>query len=81
MPKIGWEGENSLNHYGLIEKLVSHNNSFMEIAQVMLNKSKEHDIYQLIDRNFSVTLSVERKELIKLCLAERFNVLRSSLKS
>lgn len=71
---MGWEGENELNHFKLVEKI--YNNEFYisksEIKELFLH-SVLNKMFATIDRNFSHLFSEQRIRLIKDCLEYRYN--------
>lgn len=73
-PKLGWEGEKSLNHFKLVEKI--YNNQFYisksEIKELFLPTILTK-MYATIDENFSHLFSKHRILLIKDCIEHRYN--------
>lgn len=76
-PKTGWEGENNLNHIGLIEKIKHHNKQYENVINELLTIEKETRVLKMITSNFSSLLSVHRMYMISECLKLRFQQLRN----
>jgi len=79
-PKIGWEGSGKLNHFELVEKLMTL--PFVincEILKGLCSDSKLHLVFSMIDDEFQSLMSNERKQLIKSCLTYRYNCIKKIL--
>lgn len=80
-PKIGWDGEKNINHFGLVEKIYS-NEFFLrknEIKALFLQTNLEK-MFAVIDSEFSHLMSETRIKMIKLCLEYRYNTILELLK-
>ena len=80
-PKIGWDGEKNINHFGLVEKIYS-NEFFLcknEIKALFL-QSNPKKMFEVIDSEFSHLMSETRIKMIKLCLEYRYNTIVELLK-
>lgn len=80
-PKIGWDGEKNINHFGLVGKIYS-NEFFLrknEIKALFLRSNLEK-MFAVIDSEFSHLMSETRIKMIKLCLEYRYNTILELLK-
>ena len=80
-PKIGWEGEKNINHYGLVEKIYS-NEFFLQKNEIkaLFLQSNPKKMFEVIDAEFSSLMSETRIKMIKLCLEHRYNTILELLK-
>lgn len=80
-PKIGWEGEKNINHFGLVEKIYS-NEFFLQKSEIkaLFLQSNLNKVFDVIDSEFSSLLSKPRIKMIKLCLEYRYNTIVELLK-
>ena len=73
-PKIGWDGENDINHFKLLSKI--YENEFYlsqnEIKALFLQCDLAK-MFKIIDTEFSKMLCPERIQMIKMCLEHRYN--------
>lgn len=76
-PKIGWEGQDNLNHFQLVEKIKNEHTQYHAIIEDLVSVKKEESILEMIDSKFSKLLSVNRLFIIKTCLKLRFQYLRN----
>lgn len=79
-PKIGWEGIDKLNHFTLLEKIITL--PFVvncETFNRLCNDRVLKEVFIMIDLEFSNLLSFERRELIKLCLSYRYQKVKKIL--
>lgn len=76
-PKVGWEGVNKLNHFELVEKIITLPEavSCNEIFN-LCSESSISEVFFMIDNEFVNLMSPVRREVIKLCLQYRHNKLR-----
>lgn len=77
MPKTGWEGEKNLNHFQLVQKIYESDTRFKTILDDLTKQEQENNVIELIDSQFNLLLSEQRKTLIKSCIKYRFQILRS----
>ena len=76
-PKTGWEGVKNINHFLLIEKLCT-----LEITQNcqtiknLCSNIKLDNVFNMIDTEFLLLLSHQRRELIKMTLKYRFDIIQ-----
>jgi len=79
-PKTGWEGVKNMNHFQLIEKLCT-----LEITQNcqtikdLCSNIKLDNVFNMIDAEFSLLLSPQRRELIKMTLKYRFDIIQKMI--
>lgn len=77
-PKTGWDGVRNINHFQLIEKLctleVTRN---CQTIQDLCSNIKLNKVFNMIDQEFSHLLSAERRELIKMTLKYRFDIIQN----
>lgn len=80
-PKIGWENENNLNHFGLV-KLLTQNNRFISKQEVgaIFNQNNFVKCIELINNNFSALMSKERLFIVKYCLELRHQHFLAAIK-
>ena len=79
-PKIGWEGLSKLNHFDLIERILTL--PFLvncETLKYVCSEETLKDAFSMINKEFSLLLSPERKALIKLCLSYRYQRVKKLL--
>ncbi|MCD4794486.1 MAG: HipA domain-containing protein [Bacteroidales bacterium] len=73
-PKTGWDDKSSINHFDLLENMKSVPvNLTKEQVQKFINKNTFNAVIELIEKEFSLLLSNERRTLIKKCLMYRYN--------
>lgn len=79
-PKIGWEGEPNINHFNLVE--VIYKKSFFlekeDIKELFLQKVIKN-MYDVIDKEFSLLMSPCRIYMIKKCLSYRYKIITEIL--
>jgi hypothetical protein len=79
-PKTGWDGVRKLNHFQLIEHLwsleITKNSETIKrfCSNKMLDK-----VFFMIDNEFSSLISSKRKELIKITLQYRYDIIQNIL--
>ena len=73
-PKIGWDGENDINHFKLLSKIYENEfyQSKNEIKALFL-QCDTAKMFRTIDSEFSKMLCPERIQMIKMCLEHRYN--------
>ena len=71
-PKIGWDNELNINHYKLVQ-LIAQNEFYITKIQIkeLLSQSKLEKLFYTLETNFKGLLSLERTDLIRLCLEHR----------
>lgn len=76
-PKIGWDGYIKLNHFDLIKNLktlpVALN---CETFKNICSEIKINEVICMVDKEFGQLMSVERRELIKICLLYRHSCIK-----
>ncbi len=73
-PKIGWENEQNINHFKLIEKIVG--SSFYisrEEIITLFSRSTIERMFETIDSKFVYIMSPVRRDMIKHCIEYRYN--------
>lgn len=76
LPKTGWEGENSINHFRFVERLYENDRRYRPICEELCNFAQQQNALLVIDNEFSSLLSRQRLSLIKTCLEMRFQRIR-----
>lgn len=71
-PKTGWEGEDNINHFRLIELLYEQDHRYCDLCEGMIKLGRLQDIHKMIDKEFSQLFSKARIFLIKKCLERSF---------
>ncbi len=73
-PKVGWEGNENLNHFQLVKFFVDKSNveDKKEFAN-LLNDKKFGRCLELIEKEFSQLVSKERMKVIIFCLRQRYS--------
>lgn len=75
-PKIGWEGENNINHFRLVEKIYSNEFYLQKIEiKALFLQSNPKRMFDIIDSEFSSLMSETRIKMIKFCLGYRYNTI------
>lgn len=67
-PKIGWEGLDDLNHFELINKIYSRNDSYTRICKELINNDTLNSVLTFLNSKFFKFYSKERISLIEKCL-------------
>lgn len=76
-PKLGWNGDKGLNHFGMVRHIAEAEFYISRSElQSMFEDGKLIDLLSMIDREFSLLMIPERRELIKKCLQYRFNTIK-----
>lgn len=72
-PKIGWEGENNINHFNLVYNIHKHEFgiSKSDIYDLFLQKRFKR-LIEVVNRDFVELFSKQRRELITRCLNYRY---------
>lgn len=80
-PKLGWEGESSINHFKLVE-LIYVNEFFItkEEMRRMFDETLLTNMLRVVDNEFSKFYSPFRLFAVKECLNYRYNVIKEILK-
>lgn len=79
-PKLGWEGENKLNHFRLVELI--YTNEFYITKQEMQDLFKMQtleNMKKLVSERFSIYFTPLRIEMINACLDYRYNEIKKLL--
>lgn len=79
LPKIGLENEQDVNHFDLFKKIYSKE-EYRQICIDVLSSDRLDNAIDLIDKEFSAYVSINRKKLIKNCLVSRFTKLNKIMK-
>lgn len=80
-PRVGWDGDSSLNHFQFIEKVYNFDGRFCDKCEILVNENTLTRILRLIDEEFSELMSSERLELIKRCIKLRMEKLSNIISS
>jgi hypothetical protein len=75
-PRISWEGHPNQNHFELIEKIFQNDHRYCNLCKKLVHNNTKRVILRLIDEEFTVLMSQERVELIKLCIILRIERLQ-----
>ena len=74
---MGWNGDKGLNHFGMVRHIAEAEFYISRSElQSMFEDGKLIDLLSMIDREFSLLMIPERRELIKKCLQYRFNTIK-----
>ncbi len=78
-PKIGWEGDEKINHFKLVEKLctLEITNNCDTLTNIFSN-NKISDVFTIIDDEFHSLMTPERIDLIKQTLNYRFEIIKKT---
>jgi len=80
VPKIGWEGIRKVNHFQLVQYLCTL--EITQNCQIIKNLSSNFildKVFKLIDNEFSTLISINRRELIKITLQYRFDIIQKMI--
>ena len=83
-PKIGWEGWNSeeeINHFQLIENIYSSFPEYRDICGELLNPIYLQRMLDLVTADFTTFYTKNRLLLIQECLKRRFQLLTEAIKN
>lgn len=73
-PKLGWEGDDKLNHFSMVEHIIKNKFYIGKEEVCRLFKQEVLDtMCEMIDETFGKWYIPERTDLIKYCLNYRFN--------
>ncbi len=76
-PKIGWDGFKKPSHFELVEKLKSLPHALnCETLKNICSDVKINEVISMIDKEFCRLMSLERRELIKICLLYRHDFIK-----
>jgi hypothetical protein len=76
-PKIGWDGFKKPSHFELVEKLKSLPFALnCETLKNICSVAKINEVISMLDKEFGQLMSVERRELIKICLLYRHDCIK-----
>lgn len=79
-PKTGWEGIKKLNHFQLVEHLCSLEiTRNCETIKSLCSNIMLDNVFNMIDNEFSSLISPKRRELIKITLQYRFDIIQKIL--
>lgn len=75
-PKTGWEGEKNINHFRWIELIYKNDDRFCDVCLELLNLEKQKAVTDLLEKEFKLFMSEERRYLVECCLNLRYERLR-----
>jgi hypothetical protein len=76
-PKIGWDGFKKLSHFELVEKLKTLPLALnCDTIKNICSDIKIDETIKMIDKEFGQLMSIERRELIKICLRYRHDCIK-----
>jgi hypothetical protein len=78
-PKTGWEGDQNLNHFTLIERIYRKDERFCDVCLELLNFENLKKVVDLLHSDFKLFMSQERRYLIECCLRLRYERLNEIL--
>lgn len=78
LPKLGWESVQNINHFKLVEHIITDLDHFNLLKEMVGEEIKQNCI-NLLEDEFTSLLSRERINLVKTCLSKRFELLNSLL--
>lgn len=79
-PKIGWDGIKQLNHFQLVEHLCTLNAvQNCETIKNLSSKITLEKVFKMIDCEFNTLISQKRRELIKMTLQYRHEIIQKTL--
>jgi hypothetical protein len=76
-PKTGWKGVKQLTHLQLVQHLYDYHDDYRKIITDLAEQKNENRVLDMIDKEFSMLLSINRTFLIKECLKKRFELIRN----
>lgn len=76
-PKLGWEGDAKLNHFSMVKHIVE-NQFYIDKAelQTMFADNVLVRMQEVLDKEFTNLMIPERRNLVKMCLQYRFNMIK-----
>lgn len=76
-PKLGWEQESDINHFKLIELIYIFREDYSINPETfrMINEKNLNNCFDVLYTEFNDLFSDQRKELIRICLENRFRKL------
>ncbi len=78
-PKIGWEGLESPNHYGLIRQIARHRSSYRPVLTSLCPANLSRIVTDVIEGEFVGLISPVRSEFIAECLDRRAAMFQEAL--
>jgi hypothetical protein len=77
LPKTGWEEVKNINHFNLIELLFKKDQRYCDVCSELLNFEKLNAVIDLLNKEFSTLMSIERRQIIEQCLTLRYEQLNA----
>ena len=77
MPRIGWEGQESQNHFDLFRLIYKNRSEFRYLLDDMLTPDRKAALDMVLEREFKKMFSAARYELVKKCLNLRIQNLNN----
>jgi hypothetical protein len=68
MPKTGWDGAGSLNHFGLMGRIANDRPALRPVLQALVNKDLVNRVNELMGREFAGLFSDRRRKFVLACL-------------
>ena len=79
-PKTGWENEENINHFDLVEHIYYENTNYRNICNQLLNDVNLLEILRLIRIKFKHFYTEKRFNLVCECISQRFAKLQQLCK-
>ena len=75
-PPIGWDGEEGVAFFRLMSLISNASGRYRRLIQKYLDAAALESTFGIIDKEFKLLMSPERRELIKRCLKRRQQMLK-----
>ncbi len=77
-PPIGWDGEEGVAFFRLMSLIANSSARYRRLIEKFLNAAALENTFRILEKEFKLLMSPERRELIKRCLKRRQQMLKES---
>jgi hypothetical protein len=77
-PPIGWDGEEGVAFFGLMSLISTLSSRYGRLVQKFLDAAALNDGFGILEKEFKLLMSPERRELIRRCLKRRQQMLKEA---
>ena len=78
VPPIGWDGEEGIAFFRLMRLISKSSVRYERLVQKFFNADALEDVFRLLSKEFKLLMSAERRELIRICLKLRQQMLKEA---
>ena len=78
-PKTGWDGENTPNHFSLIQKIHHAYPDLRPVLSALYRPQLLQKVQETLDSEFCPLMSALRREMILNCLKRRLDLIADTL--